>query len=158
MDARNTLILGIGNTLMTDDGVGVHAVRALADDPQRPPHVRCLDGGTLGYLLAGQIGRTTDLIVIDAAQLHAPPGTVSVLENEAMDQYLNSDVNRSVHEAGLADLMLMALLSDGLPPRRALIAVQPSTTAWGSELSPAVADAMPVVSEKTWDLVRSWRP
>ena len=154
---NKTLVLGIGNPLMQDDGVGVHLARLLADDPQRPTHVKCLDGGTLGYLLAGQIEETSYLIVIDAAQLTAPPGTVKVFENEAMDQFLNTNPNRSVHEVGLADLMTMALLSNHLPRRRALIAVQPRETNWGTELSADVADSIPLVCEKTWELVENWR-
>ena len=157
MQTSEFLILGIGNPLMTDDGVGVHLARLLADDPYRPTHVKCLDGGTLGYLLAGQIEETCNLIVIDAAQLNSPPGTVKVFENEAMDQFLNTHSNCSVHEVGLADLMTMALLSNHLPRRRALIAVQPRETGWGTELSAEVSDAIPLVREKTWELVAGWR-
>lgn len=157
MQPSEFLILGIGNILMTDDGVGVHLARLLANDPQRPTHVKCLDGGTLGYLLTGQIEEMSNLIVIDAAQLNSPPGTVTVFENEAMDQYLNTHPNRSVHEVGLADLMTMALLSNHLPRRRALIAVQPRETGWGTELSAEVSDAIPLVRKKTWELVAGWR-
>lgn len=157
MSCRNTLILGIGNPLMTDDGVGVHLARLLADDPQRPTDVKCLDGGTLGYLLAGEIKETSDSIVIDAAQLNAPPGTVQIFENEEMDRFLSTHPNTSVHEVGLADLMTMALLSNHLPSRRALIAVQPRQTGWGTELSAEVADSVPKLREKTWELVASWR-
>ena len=151
------LILGIGNPLMTDDGVGVHLARLLADDPQMPAHVKCLDGGTLGYLLVGKINETSNLIVIDAVQLNSPPGTVKVFENEAMDQFMYTRTNCSVHEVGLADLMSMALLSNHMPRRRALIAVQPRETGWGTELSTEVADAVPLVREKTLELIASWR-
>lgn len=157
MDCANTLILGIGNPLMTDDGIGVHVARLLTDDPHRPPNVRCLDGGTLGYLLTGEINATDKLIVIDAAQLDSPPGTVAVFENDAMDHFLNAHPNRSVHEVGLADLMTMALLADRLPERRALIAVQPQKTDWGIELSADVAHSVPKIREKTWDLLGRWR-
>lgn len=157
MTCCNTLVLGIGNPLMTDDGIGVHLARLLADDPQRPDDVECLDGGTLGYLLAGQIQETSRLIVIDAAQLKSPAGTVKVFENEEMDLFLNTHPNTSVHEVGLADLMTMALLSNHLPGRRALIAVQPRETGWGTELSTEVAESVPRVREKTWELVASWR-
>lgn len=157
MDSRNTLILGIGNPLMTDDGIGVHVARLLATDPDRPADVKCLDGGTLGYLLVGEINATNNLIVVDAAQLDSPPGTVAVFENDDMDRFLNTHPNRSVHEVGLADLMTMALLSDRWPERRALIAVQPCDASWGTELSAEVAHSVPKLCEKTWGLLASWR-
>lgn len=157
MDSRNTLILGIGNPLMTDDGIGVHVARLLADDPERPADVKCLDGGTLGYLLVGEINAASNLIVIDAAQLDSPPGTVAVFENDDMDRFLNAHPNRSVHEVGLADLMTMALLADRLPERRALIAVQPRETGWGTEFSVDVAHSVPKLRKKTWELLASWR-
>jgi len=157
VDSFDFLIIGIGNALLTDDGIGVHMARLLAMDCQRPADVGCVDGGTLGYLLAGQITDTSHLIVIDAAQLDSPPGTVKVFENDAMDRFLNGNPRRSVHEVGLADLMTMALLTNHLPPRRALIAVQPRETGWGTRLSAEVADSVPLVREKTWELVGSWR-
>ena len=157
MNTPNILILGIGNPLMGDDGIGVHAARKLAPRCGRLSGVRCLDGGTLGYLLAGHMEGTDALIVIDAAQMQAPPGTVRVFENEAMDHFLNTHPNCSVHEVGLADLMAMAALSGQLPEQRALVAVQPQETTWNIDMSEAVAGSMPLVCERVTALVEAWR-
>jgi len=157
MSVRGTVILGIGNPLMSDDGVGIHAVRDILANPSRTPGARCLDGGTLGYLLVGHIKQVDDLIVIDAAQLGDRPGTVCVFENEEMDAFLGSHPNRSVHEVGLGDLMTMSALSGHLPKRRALIAVQPMDTDWGTELSPPLMESLPVVCEKAAELMEKWR-
>lgn len=157
MKLPKILILGIGNPLMGDDGLGVHAVRRLAEETGRWPGVRCLDGGTLGYLLAGHLENIDALIVIDAARLQAAPGTVAVYEEAAMDGFLTTHPNRSVHEVGLADLMAMAFWSGQVPQRRALIAVEPQDTGWGTELSEPVAGSIDRVRESARSLIEAWR-
>jgi hydrogenase maturation protease len=85
------------------------------------------------------------------------PGEVRVFENEAMDRFLRTNPNRSVHEVGLGDLMDMALLGGHLPRRRALIAIQPQDIGWGVELSPVVARSLAEVSETAMGLVEGWQ-
>lgn len=154
---RRTLVLGIGNTLLGDEGVGVHAVHALEALLGSPEDVQFLDGGTLSFTLAGPIESTDELLVIDAAQLDAPPGTVQVFEGEEMDRFLGSQRKRSVHEVGLLDLMTIARLTDALPPRRALIAVQPEFLDWADTPTPAVAAAIPRACDLANGLIERWR-
>ena len=66
MDDGRVLVLGVGNTLMRDDGVGVHAVRALADAYEIPANVRVIDGGTAGFRLLGDIADVDHLLIVDA--------------------------------------------------------------------------------------------
>ena len=153
---NNTLILGIGNQLMSDDGVGGQAVLRLADETKRMPGVSCLDGGTLGHLLVGYIEASDHLIVVDAAQMSAQPGEVRVFENDEMDRFLSTNPNRSVHEVGLSDLMDMALLGGHLPKRRALIAIQPQDTDWGVELSAPVFQSLTLVCTQAMKLIERW--
>ncbi|AOV16565.1 peptidase M52 [Acidihalobacter aeolianus] len=124
------LVLGLGNTLLGDEGIGVYAARELERTCSTLPHVDCLDGGTLSFTLAGPIADCDRLIVIDAAELHASPGSVCVFENEAMDRYVGAGGKRSVHEVSLADLLSMACLTDELPAHRALIGIQPECVDW----------------------------
>jgi hydrogenase maturation protease len=147
-----TLVLGIGNTLLTDEGVGVHVVRSL-QTMRLPEEVELLDGGTLSFTLAGPIEETQRLIVIDAAELHAEPGEVRLFENEALDEFLGANRKRSVHEVSLMDLMTIARLTDRLPPYRALIAVQPASVDWGEEPTPQVEAAIARVCEIVQGLV-----
>lgn len=158
MEALNILVLGIGNPLMRDDGVGVQVARRMVAETRDLPGVQCLDGGTLGYLLAGYLEGVQGLIVVDAARMKAVPGTVAVFENEDMDRFLSTHPNRSVHEVGLADLMVMALLAGDLPRRRALVGVQPEETGWGTDLSGKVADSVALACEKVAELIEAWRP
>ena len=151
-----TLILGIGNTLLTDEGVGVHVVRHLAEHHADEPDVTFLDGGTLSFTLAGDIADHEALIVVDAARLDGPPGTVRCFEDQQMDRYLGR-AQMSVHEVGLSDLMDMARLSDTLPRRRALVGIQPEILDWGDRPSPAVEPAVREAAQLVLDLVRRWR-
>lgn len=154
---RRTLVLGIGNTLLGDEGVGIHAVHALEARLGSPADVQFLDGGTLSFTLAGPIESTDQLIVIDAAQLNAPPGTVHVFEGTEMDRFLGHQRKRSVHEVGLLDLMTIAKLTDALPPRRALIAVQPEYVDWAETPTATVAAAIPRVCDLASGLIERWR-
>jgi len=153
----NTLVLGLGNTLLQDEGVGVVAMNALRGRHDQSDELAFVDGGTLSFALAGIIAEADALIVLDAAELGAAPGTVRCWSDEAMDRFLGSSRKRSVHEVGLLDLMALALLEDRLPRRRALIAVQPETIAWGETLSPAVAAAVALMCAQASALIGRWR-
>ena len=151
-----TLILGIGNTLLTDEGVGVHVVQHLAANHGGEPDVTFMDGGTLSFTLAGDIAEHEALIVVDAARLGEAPGTVRCFEDAEMDRYLGR-AQMSVHEVGLSDLMDMARLSDTLPRRRALVGIQPAVIDLGDCLSPPVESAKAVAAGLALDLARRWR-
>lgn len=154
---KRTLILGLGNTLLADEGIGIHALHALQAHLADYADIEFLDGGTLSFTLAGPIEDADQLIVIDAAQLYAQPGTVHMFVNAEMDRYLGSNNKRSVHEVGLIDLMIIARLTDQLPNRRALIGIQPRDIDWGDHPSTPVAAAIPVVCGLARTLLRSWQ-
>jgi hydrogenase maturation protease len=151
------LILGIGNPLLTDDGAGLAALRALKEMLPERDDVEFLDGGTLSFTLAVPIAACETLIVLDAATVGGPPGTVRCFEGEDMDRFLNAHGKASVHEVGLNDLMSIARLGDGWPARRALIGVQPVSFEWGESPSPAVAAAIPAMCEHALQLLARWR-
>ena len=137
------LVLGIGNLLMGDEGVGVHVVRRLLDGG-RPiaPDVRVVDGGTLGLDLLPLISDAGALIVVDAAELHAEPGAVRILRDGELDGAMAGHL--SVHQVGLSDLLAVGRLTDGLPARLALVAIQPGAIEVGVELTPECRAAVPV--------------
>lgn len=140
------LAMGVGNTLMTDEAAGpraMEAFRALADDLEG---ITFLDAGTLSFTLAETIAAHDAIIVFDAARLQAAPGTVQVLEGQAMDDFVRSG-KLTVHEVGITDLLDMARITGELPTQRALVAIEPAEIGWGLELSPAVAAAMPAAAE-----------
>ncbi len=151
-----TLILGIGNNLLTDEGVGVHVVRYLEEHHQGEPEVTYLDGGTLSFTLAEPIAEHDNLIVVDAARFGDPAGSIRCLEGDDMDRYLTGN-RASVHEVGLMDLFDIARLSGTFPEHRALIGVEPESLGWGEFPSATVAPAIARVAAMALDLARRWR-
>lgn len=151
-----TLVLGIGNTLLTDEGAGIHALQYLQQHYPESDDVTYLDGGTLSFTLAGAVEDADNLIVIDAAQLKGKPGTVDCLVNEDMDRFLGT-CKRSVHEVGLLDLLDIARLTGHLPERRALVAIQPDIVDWGDAPTASVASAIPLAAEKVAELMKQWK-
>jgi hydrogenase maturation protease len=152
----STLFLGIGNTLLSDEGVGVFVIHYLNQQHPEEPGATYLDGGTLSFTLADAIASHSQLIVIDAARLDRPPGTTELFIDSAMDRYLTGN-RGSVHEVGLTDLLDIALLSNTLPQRRALIGIQPEYIDWGEQPSPAVAQAIAPAAQTALTLHRQWR-
>ena len=150
-----TLVLAIGNSLLTDEGVGIHALQALQDKYPEPEGVTYMDGGSLSFTLAGAVEDTDNLIVIDATQLKSKPGTVDCMVNEEMDSFLGS-CKRSVHEVGLLDLLDISRLTGNLPERRALVAIQPDVIDWGDKPTESVAAAIPVLVDKIIHLMGQW--
>jgi hydrogenase maturation protease len=151
------LVLGIGNTLLIDEGVGIFAMRELEARYGPCDDIEFLDGGTLSFTLAVPIAECDALLVIDAAELGAAPGTVRSFEGAEMDRFLGASRKSSVHEVGLLDLMSISQLSGRWPQQRALIGIQPAVIAWGEELSPAVAAALPEVCAKAGDIIMGFR-
>lgn len=153
--ARSIAVLGVGNSLLTDDGAGIHTLeRFRAGDV--PDDVFCLDGGTVGLALLDRLSGLRGLIALDAMKLKKRPGTVTVLEGTAMDEHLRNQ-HGSVHEVGLSDLMDALRLRGDLPERRALIGIEPADMDWGTQPTPAVLAALPEASSHIHKLLREWR-
>lgn len=150
-----TLILGIGNTLLGDEGAGVHAlerIRVLLGDAT---DVDLLDGGTLCFMLLPTLEQYQRLIVLDAAMIDGPAGTVESYEGAAYDKFLGRP-RHSVHEVGLCDLMSMAKLSGCFPEHRAIIGIKPEFIDWSETCSPPVAAALDEVAQRAVAFVRRW--
>jgi hydrogenase maturation protease len=151
------LVLGIGNTLLTDEGVGIVAMRELEMRFGSRADMEFLDGGTLSFTLAVPISECDALLVIDAADLGALPGTVRSFEGEEMDRFMGANRKSSVHEVGLLDLMSISLLAGHWPQPRALIGVQPSIVGWGEALTPEVGAALPEICELADRMIERFR-
>jgi hydrogenase maturation protease len=151
------LVLGLGNTLLADDGVGVHVVRRLAGEPAAPPGLRMLDGGTLGFRLMEEITRSQCVILVDAAQLNERPGTVRLLHQEALADHVGRGGRMSAHEAGLVDLLTLARLEGWAPARVALLGIQPKIVDWGDRLSLPVARSLPLACRAVIRTARAWQ-
>jgi hydrogenase maturation protease len=138
---KNILILGVGNLLLTDEGAGVHAVNYLQEHYEIPPGVVVLDGGTAGMELLSFIIQCNYLILLDAINADAAPGTLVRLDDEHVPQFFATKM--SPHQIGLTDILAAAALSGGTPPRIILLGVQPASFELGMDLSPVVAPIIP---------------
>jgi hydrogenase maturation protease len=152
--APRILILGVGNVLMGDEGVGVHAVRLL-EQRAWPASVSLLDGGTGGFHLLSHIGDCDVLVMIDATLDGRPPGTVSVIEPRYASDFPKA---LSAHDIGLKDLVESAAIL-GMLPRVLLVTVsvaglQPMQL----EMSEAVRASLPDVTEIVAGLVARLAP
>lgn len=144
------LVLGIGNLLMGDEGVGVHAIRELE---RQPPvaGVTLLDGGTGGFHLLELFDKHRHMILIDATLDDAEPGTVRLLYPRFATDFPRS---LSAHDIGLRDLVESAALLGPLPTidlvTVSIAKIQPMTT----EMTAAVRDSLPLVLKTVRTLVR----
>ena len=153
----STLVLGIGNTLFGDEGVGVWVIERLQRRAASElPRLQLLDGGTLSFSLAPILEDSEQLIVVDAAELQQAPGSVQVFSGAAMDEFSRRACN-SVHEVGLSDLLDIMRLTERLPARRALVGIQPLFVDWSTEPSESVARAIPVAVQCVLDLATGWQ-
>ena len=160
MSRDETLILGIGNTLLTDEGAGIHALNhlrsAIPNIWPDIPNLTLVDGGTLSFTLAVWIEDCTNLIVFDATELNQPAGTVNVFVGSEMDNFLGAN-KRSAHEVGLIDLMDIARLTGHHPQNRALIGIQPEQMSWGMSPTAPVQNALDEAVAEAVKLIDKWQ-
>ena len=144
--AVGPLVVGIGNILLRDEGVGVRVVRELkrrAADGQLdiPPGTRFVDGGTLGLELLPMIETASTLVLVDAVNLRRPPGSVTVIRGNAIEGTLAGHV--SPHQVGVADLVAAARLIGVFPAAASLVGIQPVEIDIGLYLTADVEAAVP---------------
>ncbi len=140
----NILILGIGNVLMGDEGVGIHVVHYLQDTPL-PDGVECLDGGTGGFHLLEHIQRAKKVILIDATIDHSPPGTIRCLRPRFATDYPPS---LTAHDIGLKDLLdAFYLLGDQADVLLFAVSIPPIQKL-SLELSPEIASVVPNLAKR----------
>jgi hydrogenase maturation protease len=149
MPRANVLVLGVGNLLMGDEGVGVHAVRRLQQEAL-PPHVSVVDGGTGGFHLLSYLSDFETVVMIDATMDGRPAGTVSVIRPRHASDFPRT---LSAHDIGLRDLVESAALLQALPTIHlvtiSIDAVQPMRVS----LSPVIEASLPRLVETVRELV-----
>lgn len=142
MDSRSPLlILGLGNLLCSDDGLGALVAQRIAESRTCPDEVKILDGGTLGLALLPYLEDAERAILVDAIQAEAPPGTLVRLEGEEVGPAVAARL--SVHQVGVSDLIEAARWHDRVPPTLVLLGSVPETTELGVGLSPSVQATFP---------------
>lgn len=143
--AKVTLI-GLGNILMRDEGVGVWAVRAVEEQGKLPPEVEVVDGGTAGLDLLPYIEGLDLVIFVDAVHFGREPGYVGVLEN--LEIPARFAVKDSLHHLGLMDVLAAAHLLDRSPKEVCLIGMQPHSIDTGLGLSELAQARLPALVDR----------
>jgi hydrogenase maturation protease len=156
------LVLGLGNTRLTDDGIGVRVVRHLARDPQTPPSLRALDAGAFGFRLLSTLNKAQAILLVDVAEIGAPAGTTCLFEREELALHISRGGQIAAYKSGLIELLNRTRINltrlQGYKPKRlALLAVQPESLDWGDDLSAPVAAALPMVCEQVVCTVLAWQ-
>ena len=140
-----TLILGLGNPLRGDDGVGPFVVKALLDRGL-PQGVKALDAGSGGLALLQIMEGWDRVLVVDAADVGRQPGQFVRFRPDQAELGQRSD-GLSFHETGLADALTLARALDQPLPEIIIFGVQPAHMDWGQGLSPDVSAAVPALME-----------
>ena len=138
---KPTVVVGLGNPLMGDDGIGVRVVEELRGR-ELPSGVRLADGGTTGLALVGLMEEYQRVIVVDAADMGQPPGCVRKFAPSEVQFRTTGDM-LSLHQVGFGEALALAEALGVSPPELTIIGVQPKRTAIGEELSPEVERAIP---------------
>ena len=150
-----TLVLGLGNILLGDEGVGVRVIERLLEQVEFPEEVQVLDGGTLGLDLLPYLEGAARLLVVDAAQARKPAGTLVRLTGREIPIFL--DVSKvSPHQEGLQDLLAVAALKGYLPEELVFLGVQVGSLGVSLELSPAVAAQVNPMVERVLEELTRW--
>jgi len=136
----NVLILGLGNLLLSDEGVGVHAVNALSRRFEMPEGVETLDGGTSGMDLLDAIAGRDHLIVCDAIRSDERPGSVQRIDGESIAAFFATRI--SPHQLGLSEVLANLELLGERPGHVTIIGVVPADLSLGTELSAAGREGM----------------
>jgi len=131
----SVLILGLGNLLLRDEGVGVHVVRALSERYELPDGIEILDGGTSSSELLDALSGREHVIVCDAIRSDARPGTVQRIDGAALADFFATQI--SPHQLGLSEVLASLELLGERPKRLTIIGVVPKDLSIGTELSEA---------------------
>jgi hydrogenase maturation protease len=139
-----TVVLGVGNVIMGDEGLGVRCAEWL--ETRVPPNVVVIDGGTSTHELLGELENLDLLVIVDAVATANPPGTLVRLEGDRIPSAFSNKL--SPHQHGINDLLANLALLGRSPKRIVLFGVQPKTIALGMELTPEIAAVIPTLGQR----------
>ncbi|HWP97745.1 MAG TPA: HyaD/HybD family hydrogenase maturation endopeptidase [Syntrophomonadaceae bacterium] len=152
MPGTKPVILGLGNPLFQDEGLGIHVIHQLLKE-DIAQQAELVDGGTDALALLGVVEEAETLIIIDAINSGHDPGTLQVLKGEEIPLLLSSKI--SPHQIGFQEVLALANLRGKSPSRIILIGVQPESLDWGTELTPRVAQTIPRIRNMIHELLFS---
>lgn len=151
--SKPTLVIGLGNPLMGDDGVGLVVLDQLAAQSFAPP-VEFVDGGTWGLALLPDVERAGALLLLDAVNGDGAPGTVYVLDSQNIPRFLAAKV--SPHQVDVRELLALAELRGALPTELRVVGIQPAAVDYGDGLSPVVSASVDRMVSAACAVLAGW--
>jgi hydrogenase maturation protease len=154
-DQRNRkIVLGLGNTLNRDEGLGVHALKALEDKLGNVDTLEFVDGGVLGLNLLPWVEEASHLLILDAINARRTPGTVIEMTGEQIPMY--KGIKMSDHQITFQEVLGLAKFREKLPPQLHLIGAQPVDMSIGLELSQEITAVIPEVVRLAEQRLSEW--
>lgn len=154
-DYENSIVvLGVGNILLTDEGLGVHVVEDLKANYNFTPHISLIDGGTMGMELLTYMRGMKKILLIDAVNGGETPGTIYEFPHRELEQYFTDHI--SVHEVGMQDILRIRAIQENPLEDAIVIGVEPESLEVGFEPSEPVQRALPEVKERVLRVLRDW--
>ncbi len=147
-------VMGVGNDLLSDEGIGVHVIKAM-EGQQLPDGVIIVNGWVAGIDLLQEIRNTERLIIIDAIDAGDRPGTVYRFRAEEVEVLIDQH-KTSLHQVDLFETLKLAKFL-GSYPETVIIGIQPRDIVWGTEPSPLLAAMIPQIVDVVIDEIRTFR-
>lgn len=147
-------IIGVGNILLRDEGVGPKVVEILKKNYKFEPEIEIIDGGTLGLDLLPFIEKFKKIIIIDVIDFQKEPGYIGILKGEEIPPYMKAKF--SMHHVGVHDLLEVARLMEIMPEEIVLIGIQPETVEVGLDLSKIVTGRINELIKRVLDILERW--
>jgi hydrogenase maturation protease len=152
---KKITILGIGNTIFSDEGVGVHVLPLLEEKFRGDSNIEIIEGSTDGMKLLGPVEDTDYLIVIDAINAGKHGGTIITLEGAEIPAYFG--IKMSIHQLGFQEVLFAAKLRERYPKNIVMIGMQPSSLELGVDLTELNQSMLPNLAEAVQQQVMLWR-
>ncbi len=149
-----TIVIGLGNILLKDEGVGVHAVNAVRERYTFSPDVEIIDGGTLGLDLLHFFEGRERILIVDAVDFKKEAGYIGAIEDDKIPSTLFSKL--SVHHIGLSDVLFAAKLMDFTPSKIRLIGIQPQSLDVGLDVTECISDKMEELIGTVIQTLKEW--
>ena len=154
-DYENSIVvLGVGNILLTDEGLGVHVVEDLKANYTFTPQISLIDGGTMGMELLTYMRGMKKILLIDAVNGGEAPGTIYAFPHRELEQYFTDHI--SVHEVGMQDILRIRAIQENPLEDAIVIGVEPESLDVGFEPSAPVQKALPEVKERVLRVLCEW--
>ena len=154
MQEPTITVLGLGNILMTDEGVGVHVVKEFEQQYEVPPYVEIIDGGAAGLDLIPFIEGREKVLMVDAVNFDREPGYIDILENDAIPVRLTQKA--SMHHLGLMDVLCIVRMSGNMPHEMCIIGIQPKSLELGLDMTPEIWDKKSALIGRVVAKLQEW--